>query len=278
MFHPFSINIKGKITEFERPAVMGILNVTPDSFYSGSRTPDADSIAARVEKMIADGVDIIDVGGYSSRPGADAVSCNDEMRRVEAGLRVIRKISDSIPVSVDTFRASVATEAVRNLGADIINDISGYSIDPDMFKAITELKAPYILMHLRGTPDTMQQLTDYNNVVADVAKALAEKVRELSLAGVADVIVDPGLGFAKTMEQNYRLLESLPILNEVLERPILIGLSRKSMITNLLGITADEALAPTTALNLAALERGASIIRVHDVKEGVMAVKLYEML
>lgn len=278
MFQPFTLNISGRLVEFARPAVMGILNITPDSFYQGSRTPDGASIHQRVERMIAEGADIIDAGGYSSRRGADDVSPAEELRRLEAGISAIRRVAPEIPVSVDTFRAEVAREAVRNLGADIINDISGGDLDADMFDTVAKLNVPYILMHLRGCPQTMQQLTDYDDVVADVTRSLARKVRDLALAGVADVIVDPGLGFAKTVSQNYSLLEALPVMAEVLERPVLIGLSRKSMITKPLGITPDEALAPTTALNLAALERGASIIRVHDVREGVMAVKLNEML
>ncbi|MCM1519159.1 MAG: dihydropteroate synthase [Lachnoclostridium sp.] len=278
MFEPFSLNISGRIVEFDRPAVMGILNVTPDSFYGTSRTMSREDICRRVSLMLEDGADIIDIGGYSTRPGAPEVSQEEELRRVMSGMEVVRSLAPEAIISVDTFRSSVARKAAEEFQADIINDISGGDMDEKMFDTVADTGAAYIAMHTRGCPATMQQLTDYDDVVAEVISSLSSKVRELALRGVADVIVDPGLGFAKTVEQNYYLLEALEAIKSTLERPILIGLSRKSMITKPLGITADEALAPTTALNLAALERGASIIRVHDVKEAVMAVKLYMML
>ena len=278
MFTPFSLNLRGRLMQFERPAVMGILNITPDSFYASSRaTADLD-IARRVESMIQDGADILDVGACSTRPGADVVTADEELARLRHGLEILRRVSPDIPVSVDTFRSRVAAIAVEECGADIINDISGGEADGEMFDTVSLLHVPYIMMHMRGTPETMQRLTDYTDVAAEVAEWLQRRVRELSLRGVSDVIVDPGLGFAKTVGQNYSLLGCTDIIGGITGKPVLIGLSRKSMITKPLGITADEALAPTTALNLYALRQGASIIRVHDVKEGRMAVELNELL
>ena len=278
MFAPFSLNLRGRLLQLDRPAVMGILNITPDSFYTSSRAFDTDTVAQRVEKMIAEGVDIIDVGACSTRPGAAEISSAEEMRRLESGLKILRKISSDIPVSVDTYRSEVARMAVENFGADIINDISGGEGDTEMFTTVADLHVPYILMHMRGNPATMSSMTEYDNVAAEVSAWLQRKVRELALLGVSDVIVDPGIGFAKTVEQNYYLLNCIEIIAEITGRPVLIGLSRKSMITRPLAINADDALSPTTALNLYALQHGASLIRVHDVKEAVMAVKLNEML
>lgn len=262
---PFSLNLKGRLVTFSRPAVMGILNVTPDSFYAGSHAFDPQAIHNRVRRMLDEGVDIIDVGGYSSRPGAADVSVDEEMRRVEAGVKAVREVSADVPVSVDTFRASVARLAVTNFGADIINDISGGNADEAMFDTVAELAVPYVLMHMRGTPSTMQSLTNYEDVTADVIAELSKPLHELALRGVADVIVDPGFGFAKTLEQNYRLFANLPHIGQMLDRPLLVGISRKSMITRLCGVTADEALPGTVALNTAAVMWGASILRVHDV-------------
>lgn len=276
MFKPFSLNLRGTLRTFSRPQVMGIVNVTPDSFYEGSRSMDKDSIARRVEKMIADGVDIIDVGAYSSRPGAADVSPEDEIERLRAGLAVIREIGGEIPVSVDTFRADVARIAVSNFGADIVNDISGGTLDPNMFGTVASLGVPYILMHMRGTPTTMQSLTDYGDVTAEVIADLSRKLRELHLLGVGDVIIDPGFGFGKTMEQNYELMRNLDA-SSMLDCPLLVGISRKSMITRALGITSDEALAGTVTLDTIALTRGAAILRVHDVREAAQSVKLFEL-
>ncbi len=262
---PFSLNLKGCLLTFSRPAVMGILNVTPDSFYAGSHAFDPQAIHNRVRRMLDEGVDIIDVGGYSSRPGAADVSVDEEMRRVEAGVKAVREVSADVPVSVDTFRASVARLAVESFGADIINDISGGNADEAMFDTVADLGVPYVLMHMRGTPSTMQSLTDYNDVTADVIAELSKPLHELALRGVADVIVDPGFGFAKTLEQNYRLFANLPHIAQMLDRPLLVGISRKSMITRLCDVTADEALPGTVALNTAAVMWGASILRVHDV-------------
>lgn len=270
----FSLNIRGRLIDYNRPAVMAIVNVTPDSFYEGSRNTTADSIAESVRQAVGEGADMIDLGGYSSRPGAEVVAPDEELRRLAAGLEAVRKIDTNIPVSVDTFRAGVARRCVTDLGADIINDISGGDLDPEMFATVAELRVPYILMHMRGTPATMQSMTDYpDGVTAGVIAELAPKIERLSLLGVNDVIVDPGFGFAKTLEQNYALLRDLGAFG-LFGRPLLVGVSRKSMATRLLGITAAEALNATTVINTLALERGASILRVHDVRAAREAVNI----
>ncbi|MDE6483839.1 MAG: dihydropteroate synthase [Duncaniella sp.] len=278
MFAPFSLNLRGRLLQINRPAVMGILNITPDSFYASSRAFDDETIARRVEKKIEEGADIIDIGACSTRPGASEISSDDEMQRLKHGLKILREVSEDIPVSVDTYRSDVAKMAVLEYGADIINDITGGDGDADMFTTVADLHVPYILMHMRGTPATMSSMTGYDNVAAEVSAWLQRRVRELALMGVSDVIVDPGIGFAKTVEQNYFLLNCISLIADITGRPVLIGLSRKSMITRPLGISAEDALSPTAALNLYAIGNGASIIRVHDVKEAVMAVKLNEML
>lgn len=277
-FRPFSLNLKGRLAEYDHPAVMGILNVTPDSFYAGSRVTGTVELHRRVERMLAQGADIIDVGGYSSRPGADDVSPEEEMARVRRGVEAIRRVSADIPVSVDTFRADVARHAVLDWGADIVNDISGGAIDSRMFPTVAELKVPYILMHMRGTPATMQTMTDYEDVTADVVAELSGLMHQLELAGVADIIIDPGFGFAKTLDQNYELMRHLPQMAQLLGKPVLVGISRKSMITKLLSVTADEALPGTVALNTFALLNGASILRVHDVDAAVQAVRIVSRL
>ncbi len=262
---PFSLNITGKLHEFRQPAVMGILNVTPDSFYSVSQAFNTSAIELRVQQIIAEGADIIDIGGYSSRPGAAEVPETEEMRRLQAGIEIVRSFNKNIPVSIDTFRASVARKAIEDWGADIINDISGGSLDNEMFDAVAELNVPYILMHMRGTPRTMQSHTGYTDVTAEVIAELSRPLHELTLRGVNDIIIDPGFGFAKTLEQNYRLFNNLPHIISMLGRPVLVGISRKSMITRLCGITPDQALPGTIALNTIAALNGASILRVHDV-------------
>ncbi len=277
-YRPFTINIRGKLKTFDRPAVMGIVNITPDSFYSGSRTPASMTceIEQRVDEMLCNDVDIIDIGAYSSRPGADDIPATEEISRLATGLGIIRKLAPDIPVSVDTFRAEVAKTAITDLGADIINDISGGDLDNKMFDTVAKLQVPYILMHMRGTPATMQQLTDYGSrgVTASVLDDLGEKINRLALLGVKDIIVDPGFGFSKTLEQNYELMNNLRMFTR-LEAPILVGISRKSMITRLLDIEAKDALEGTTALNALALDRGASILRVHDVKAARETVRIF---
>lgn len=272
-----TINAGGKLLSFEQPRVMGILNVTPDSFYSDSRTPGVVEIKQRARQMADEGADIIDVGAYSSRSGADDVSPCEEMERLRMALSAVRSVCPHIPLSVDTFRADVARMCVEECGADIINDISGGQLDKNMFRTIAHLKVPYILMHMRGTPADMQQQTGYDHLEREVMLYFAQRVRHLHDLGVNDVILDPGFGFAKTTEQNYELLQHLDDL-QVFGLPVLAGLSRKSMVYKLLGVTPAEALNGTTALHMAALERGADILRVHDVKEAVQVVALHRAL
>lgn len=261
---PFSLNIRSQLRVFDRPAVMAIVNATPDSFYAESRCKTIEAVADRVHQAIDEGADMIDIGAYSSRPGAEEVTVEEEIKRLLPAVEVARKISDDMIISVDTFRSDVARKAVE-AGADMINDISGGLLDNEMITTVAELHVPYILMHMRGTPQTMQSLTDYPlGVTAGVIAELAPKLEQLSLAGVNDVIIDPGFGFAKTIDQNYTLLHDLEAF-AMFGRPILVGLSRKSMATRLLGIRAEDALPATVSLDTLAIERGASIIRVHDV-------------
>lgn len=279
IFKPFSINVKGRLLRYERPAVMGIVNVTPDSFYAGSRTQCEADVRRRVASLMEAGADMLDVGAYSTRPGSPEVTAAEEQRRLEVGLEALRREAPEVPVSVDTFRAAVAREAVTSLGADIVNDVTGLDGDPDMLATVAALRCPYILMHMRGTPATMQSLTDYpRGVVAEVLEAMSRKVRQLRLDGVNDVIADPGFGFAKTVEQNYELLDAIALMRDSLDAPVLAGVSRKSMICRPLGITPAEALAPTTAVNTMAVLRGASILRVHDALEARQALTLCGML
>ncbi|MDE6283212.1 MAG: dihydropteroate synthase [Muribaculaceae bacterium] len=268
----FSLNIRGQIRAFTRPQVMGILNVTPDSFFDGSRTlgnpdPAADMIKETAARMISEGADMIDVGGYSTRPGADEVSPDEELRRVRLGIAAVRELSSDIILSVDTWRSEVARVAVTECGCDIVNDISAGTLDPEMIPTVASLKVPYIMMHTRGTPATMDALTGYpDGVVAGVASELRARIVEATLAGIADIIVDPGFGFAKTVEENYALLAGLSELSQLLDsRPMLVGVSRKSMLYRPLGLTPADVLPATTAVNTLALERGAAILRVHDV-------------
>ena len=267
------LNIKGKLHEWSSPVVMGILNVTPDSFYAGSRV-SADRICDRAEQMLADGAEMIDIGGYSTRPGAAEVSADEELSRLAPAVRALRSRFPGLIISVDTFRAGVAAECIA-LGADIINDISGGDLDPQMWDVVKDTGAPYVLMHTRGTPDTMQSLTDYDDVAADVLRDLAFKIDRLRQTGVSDIIANPGFGFAKTVDQNYRLLASLRAFG-ALGCPLLAGMSRKTMVWKELGITAAEALNGTTAINMLALINGADILRVHDVKEAVQAVRIFK--
>lgn len=266
------INIKGILREFDRPAVMGIVNVTPDSFFSGSRVKVTD-ISECVGRMLAEGADMIDLGGCSTRPGGASVSADEELDRLLPAVDIIRRDFPYVPLSIDTFRAHVARVCVDH-GADIVNDIGGGELDPEMFGTVAALKVPYVLMHMRGTAATMQSLSDYNDVVSDVLRDLAFKVDRLRQLGVADVVADPGFGFAKTVDQNFQLLGALSAFKE-LGCPLLVGLSRKTMIWKELGVSADEALNGTTALNMAALLNGADILRVHDVKQAAETVRLF---
>lgn len=273
---PYSINVRGRLFDLSQPQVMGILNVTPDSFYSGSRMQTDAQIAARAEQIVEEGGTMIDLGAYSSRSGAADVSPEEELSRLSGALGIVRGLFPDVVVSVDTFRAEVARRCVEDYGADIINDISGGTLDEDMFPTVASLNVPYILMHMRGTPQTMQQQTDYKDVSAEVLRYFGEKVDRLHAMGVSDIILDPGYGFAKTLEQNYQLLSRQRVF-EVLDLPVLVGVSRKSMICKVLGCTPEEALNGTSVLHALALQQGTHILRVHDVKEAVETIKLVGM-
>lgn len=275
-FAPFSLNIKGSVKTFRQPLIMGILNVTPDSFYADSRTPDESAIKQRAKQMLDEGADIIDIGGYSSRPNAEEISEDEEIKRVIKGIKIVKGLNNDVLISIDTFRAKVAATAINDYGADIINDISGGDLDSEMINVIPELKVPYIIMHMRGTPKTMSGLTDYSDVTGDVLAELRCKIETFSHAGVNDIIIDPGFGFAKTLEQNYSLLRHLELFH-VFELPILVGVSRKSMIYKALGTNPENALNGTTVINTIAMLDGASIIRVHDVREAVEARKILQL-
>lgn len=280
MFKPFSLNLGGRQVEFNRPAVMGIINATDDSFYAPSRRSGADLISERAAEMLAEGADMIDLGAYSSRPGAADVAEAEERRRLFEAVRAVRAAAPEIPLSVDTFRASVA-EAALEAGADIVNDISGGMLDPEMDTLVAERNVPYIIMHMRGTPSTMQQLTDYDaegGVTAAVMTFLAARVAELSARGASQLIIDPGFGFAKTPEQNMTLLRELGLLEASFPQPMLVGLSRKSMFYKPLGLTPADVLPATIAGNTVALAAGAAILRVHDVAAAVQTVAVAESL
>lgn len=272
-----TINVGGTLLDLSVPRVMGILNVTPDSFYAQSRKQTEADIEARVRQMLDEGADMLDVGAYSSRPGADNVSPDEEMARLAQGLAVLRRVAPDAVVSVDTFRSGVARRCVEDFGVQIINDISGGALDPDMFATVAGLGGPYILMHMKGNPQTMQQAPHYDDLLTEMLRYFAERVHRLHEMGVKDIIIDPGFGFAKTLQHNYELMHRLGDL-AVLGLPMLVGVSRKSMISRLLGTTPQEALNGTTVLNTLALERGASILRVHDVREAVETVKITNMM
>ena len=275
-FRTYSLNLNGRLVLIDRPWVMGIINVTPDSFYSASRVNDEAALVERVRQMVADGADVLDVGACSTRPDSQSVDAQGEMQRLQWALAVIRREAPDVLISVDTFRADVARRCVEQWGADIINDISGGTLDEEMFSTVASLGVPYVLTHTRGTPATMSSMTDYGDVAADVLEWMARRIDELRQMGVADVIADPGFGFAKDVEQNYRLLTCLGAFH-ALNAPLLVGVSRKRMVYMPLGITPDEALNGTTVVNTMALERGAHILRVHDVKAAVQAVTLTAM-
>lgn len=268
-----TLNLRGKLYSLCEPKIMGILNVTPDSIYAESRTSDEEHITARVQQLMDDGADMIDIGGYSSRPGADDVSPEEEMNRLRRGLRVVRRLYPEVPISVDTFRADVARMCVEEEGADIINDISGGMMDRQMFRTVARLGVPYILMHMQGTPDTMQQAPHYDNLRREVMLYFAERIDRLCQMGAKDIIVDPGFGFGKTLEHNYELFHHLDDFN-LFNLPLLVGISRKSMIYKLLGGTPQTSLNGTTVLNTIALMKGVHILRVHDVKEAVEAKRI----
>ena len=256
---PLSLNLGGELVSLSRPLIMGILNITPDSFYPGSRTTEEEQIAERLHKMVNEGADIIDIGAYSSRPNADDISPDEEMKRLSKGLDIIRKLYPDARVSVDTFRADIAARCVREYGVQMINDISGGELDSQMFETIAELKVAYILMHMKGTPQTMMQQIRYKHIIPEMLYYFSARIARLESLGINDIIIDPGFGFSKSVDDNYLLMNRI---------------SRKSMIYKHFGYTPEESLNGTTILNTLALLGGADILRVHDVKEAVEAVKI----
>lgn len=274
---PFTLNCNGKLVKLDTPKVMAIINLTPDSFYQDNRFADQEQAIAQIRKAIDDGADMIDLGAYSTRSGAENISEDEEWNRLEPVLKLARQLFPEIIISIDTFRSSIAQKSVELYAADIINDVSGGSLDPKMFKIIGKLKVPYIVMHMRGTPQTMQNQTNYNDLMKEVLFFFSGAIKSLTESGAHDIIIDPGFGFAKDLDQNYELLARFDEL-QILEKPILCGLSRKSMIYKLLGSSPSEALNGTTVLNTIALQKKASILRVHDVKEAVETVKIFNQL
>jgi dihydropteroate synthase len=270
---PYVINLRGKLVRLDVPLVMGILNVTPDSFYQQSRMVQNADIVKRTDKIVEQGGAFIDVGAYSSRPGALHISVEEEITRLDHALAIVRKRQPEAYVSVDTFRSEVARWAVENYGVDVINDISAGEMDDNMFETMAHLRIPYILMHMQGTPQNMQVNPVYENVVEEVILHLAQKVEKLTYLGVPDIIIDPGFGFGKDINHNFQLLSSLERFS-IFRLPLLVGVSRKSMIYKYLNLSPDDALNGTTVLNTIALQKGANILRVHDVKEAVECVKL----
>jgi dihydropteroate synthase len=268
-----TLKIRGKLVDMSVPRVMGILNITPDSFYAESRLSSVDAVLERVGIMETEGADFIDIGGYSTRPGAEDISISEEIDRIQSIIEPVNKNFPDVIISIDTFRSEVARVAVR-YGADIINDVSGGLLDDKMFDTVAELGVAYVLMHMRGTPQTMNDLTGYDQLVPDILGELKQKMNLLRSKGVSDVLIDPGFGFAKTIPQNFELMRDLSEFN-LLGCPILVGISRKATIYRTLHITAAEALNGTTVLNTLALEYGASVLRVHDVRAAVEAVKLW---
>ena len=271
------INVNGSLLDLSQPRVMGILNVTPDSFYAGSRPQTEVEIARRVKQIVSEGAAIIDIGAYSSRSNADNVSAREEMERLRMGLKILFEIQPDAVVSVDTFRADVARMCVEEYGVAIINDIAAGEMDANMFHTVAALNVPYIMMHMQGTPQSMQQHPHYDNLLKEVFLYFARKVQQLRDLGVKDIILDPGFGFGKTMEHNYELLSHLEEFR-IFELPLLVGVSRKSMIYRLLDITPQEALNGTTVLDTICLLKGADILRVHDVKEAVETVRIVQAM
>ncbi|WP_317468720.1 dihydropteroate synthase [Bacteroides hominis] len=272
-----SLNVNGRLLDLSTPQVMGILNVTPDSFYAGSRSRTEAEIAARACQILNEGASIIDIGAYSSRPNAEHISPEEEMQRLRTGLEILNRNHPDAIISVDTFRAEVARQCVEEYGAAIINDISAGEMDEQMFPTVARLNVPYIMMHMQGTPQNMQKEPHYENLLKEVFMYFARKVRQLRDLGMKDIILDPGFGFGKTLEHNYELMAHLEEFG-IFELPLLVGVSRKSMIYRLFGATPQEALNGTTVLDTVALMKGADILRVHDVREAVEAVRLIEKL
>ncbi len=272
-----TLNCHGNLIELDSPKVMGIINITPDSFYDGGKSFSEKNILNQAEKMLSDGATFLDIGGYSTHPNAEEISESEETKRVVNAIELVLKKFPQTLISIDTFRSDVAKKSIET-GAVLVNDVSGGTLDSHMFSTVAELKVPYVLMHMRGTPKTMSKLTDYNNVTVDVLKDLSGKIANARAAGINDIIVDPGFGlFAKTREQNFELMGNLELFQN-LDVPVLVGISRKSFIQKTLGIDAASALNGTSSLNTVALLKGAKILRVHDVKEAVECVKLIENL
>lgn len=270
-----SINIKGSLKDISRPVVMGIINLTADSFYDGGKIKSDKDLLLKAEKMLSEGAMFLDVGAYSSRPGAVDIPLGTEMENAINGIKTILKEFPQALISIDTFRSQVARAAIDH-GASVINDISAGGLDKDMFDTVASLRVPYIMMHMKGNPRSMAKLSQYKDLISEIIDYFNGRIKLLNSTGVSDVIIDPGFGFAKTIDQNFELLNKLELLT-ILERPILCGVSRKSMIWKSLNITADAALNGTTALNNTCLMKGASILRVHDVKEAIETIKLYEL-
>ena len=271
-----TINLRDKLMNFSVPKIMGILNITPDSFYDGGRYNSKEKIQRQIEKMIISGADVVDVGGYSSRPGAKDISIEDELNRVIPVIEIIKKKFPETIVSIDTFRSRVASEAIIS-GADIVNDISGGNLDSNMFQTVSKHKVPYILMHMKGNPENMMSKTNYENVTKDVCKYFSQRIKKAHSCGINDIIIDPGFGFSKTTQQNYELLNNLEFFKEF-QRPIIIGISRKSMIYKTLNTTPEKALNGSSVLHTISLMKGANILRTHDVKEAVECVKIVSQL
>jgi len=270
------LNINGGVFDLSSPKIMGVLNVTPDSFYDGGVFSNEKKILAQVEKMILDGADIIDIGGFSSKPGAKTISLKEEEKRVIPIIKLINKTFNKIIISVDTFRSEIAEKSL-NEGASIINDISGGDLDKNIYQISYKYKAPYIMMHMNGVPSNMQNNPKYENINHDIIKDFTSKIDSAEKKGVCDIIIDPGFGFGKTIQHNYQILNNLKLFT-VLKKPILVGISRKSMIYKLLKTDPSKALNGTTSLNTIALINGANILRVHDVKEAKEVIKLYSFL
>lgn len=266
------MNVRGRLISLANPKIMGVMNVTPDSFYQGSRFDSEEAILKQTEKMLHDGATFVDVGGYSSRPGAKEITSSEETRRISSAIQLIVKNFPEAIISIDTFRAEVAHVAIQE-GASMINDISGGALDSEMFALVAKAQVPYVLMHMRGDPKTMTGLSQYENVVKEVTDYFHDRIHQLQALGVKDIVVDPGFGFAKNIKQNFKLLQSLDYLR-ILDKVILVGVSRKSLIWKTLSTTPDEALNGTTCLNTVAVLKGANILRVHDVKEAAEVCKL----
>ncbi len=271
--HKQSLNCRGRILGFRQPLIMGILNITPDSFYPGSRQTEPEQILQMATEMISEGADILDIGAHSSRPGANEIPAGEELQRLEMSLDIIRRAHPDILISVDTYQSELATRVVRNFGVDMINDISGGDMDPEMFSTIADLQVPYVMMHMKGKPADMQEHASYQDVVKEIIFAFSGKLQKLNRLGVNDIILDPGFGFAKTIEHNYQILRQLEAFH-IFNQPLMVGISRKSMIYQVLDSNPSEALNGSTVLHTIALMKGANLLRVHDVREAREAIKL----